>query len=77
MKRSEMIEHLTQIIRINAGRSRDDVVADFILKFIEEKGMLPPKAKVQPNRDHPGMTTNPDYYGFWEYVNEWEPEDEV
>jgi hypothetical protein len=74
MKRSEVINHIVNVLRLTGNHycddGRDEQDAGRILERLEAIEMLPPKVEVW----------NPDYPEFGistKYVNIWEPEDDI
>ena len=74
MKRSEVINHIVNVLRLTGNHycddGRDEQDAGRILERLEAIEMLPPKIEVW----------NPDYPEFGistKYVNIWEPEDDI
>lgn len=83
MKRSEMLKHIKAVFRahgqecyafqdaeLSLGRFAE-IMAEYILTHIEDKGMMPPKTRqfTDPN----------DFHGEWSSITddfkyEWEPE---
>jgi hypothetical protein len=66
VKRSEMVNIILNVFEKTSSWS-DEEVASKVLEKIEEYGMLPPLVGIGEE----------DQWGYLQYENEWETEDEV
>ena len=66
VKRSEMVNIILNVFEKTSSWS-DEEVASKVLEEIEEYGMLPPPVGIGEE----------DQWGYLQYENEWETEDEV
>ena len=80
MKRSKMLEYMEFIISDYLGKKihHPDVLADLLLREIEEFGMLPPKrADESPNGYGAAYLDDFDVAkNVFKFKHSWEPEDE-
>jgi len=68
MKRSDMVAGIREIIEDFLEDHMPSFVAENVLTFIEDKGMLPPDYNVNEGSGKFQIPSS--------YVHEWEPEDE-
>lgn len=66
VKRSEMVNIILNVFEKTSSWS-DKEVASKVLEEIEQAGMLPPPVGIDEE----------DQWGYLQYENEWEPEDEL
>jgi hypothetical protein len=76
MKRSDLINEIADFLYENTGCHPVESLAkvEGLFNRIEKMGMIPPKSWIVTNPDNPNY---PELQNHKEFVNEWEPEDEL
>lgn len=81
MKRSEMVREIEDALTLSLDLVNPENInktdsAEYILKWIEEAGMLPPEKKATPE-DFVNIGFDQDFLDAHDFtVNKWEPEDD-